>query len=64
LGALVEQFESLAANPMSGRNREDVNPGYCSFPEGSHIIFCTVHEGYTAIIGIRHKSMNVGAILS
>ena len=64
LNALVERFESLANNPMSGRNRDDVHPGYCGFPEGSHVSFYTVHEDYVAIIGIPHKSMDVGAVLS
>ncbi|MEM8817776.1 MAG: type II toxin-antitoxin system RelE/ParE family toxin, partial [Pseudomonadota bacterium] len=39
LAALVERFESLADNPMLGRNRDDMHPGYRSFPEGSHIVF-------------------------
>lgn len=60
---LVGQFESLAVNPTLGRNRDDVHPGYRSFPEGHHIIFYTVHDDYIAIIGIPHKSMDVGAIL-
>ena len=64
LGALIERFESLADNPLSGRERDDVHPGYRSFPEGSHIIFYTVHEDYIAIIGIPHKSMDAGATLS
>lgn len=63
LGALVGRFESLAVNPTLGRNRDDVHPGYRSFPEGHHIIFYTVHDDYIAIIGIPHKSMDVGAIL-
>lgn len=35
-------------------------PGYRSVPEGSHIIFYVVTDEYVDIIGIPHKSMDIG----
>lgn len=60
LRSLNKRFEWLAQNPLAGRERNDVNPGYRSFPEGSHIIFYIVSDEYVDIIGIPHKSMDFG----
>ncbi|MDZ7769216.1 MAG: type II toxin-antitoxin system RelE/ParE family toxin [Woeseiaceae bacterium] len=60
LRSMNSRFEWLAENPFAGRERNDVHPGYRSFPEGSHIIFYVVSDDYVDIIGIPHKSMDVG----
>jgi len=60
LEALIERFEWLAENQMLGRDRSDVHPGYRCFPEGSHIVFYTLDGDFIDIIGIPHKSMDVG----
>ena len=39
LHGLNSRFEWLADNPFAGRERNDIHPGYRSYPEGSHIIF-------------------------
>jgi len=46
--------------PLSGRERNDVHPCYRSFPEGGHLIFYFVSDEYVDIIGIPHKSMDIG----
>jgi toxin ParE1/3/4 len=62
LGALIARFARLAESPMLGRDRADVHPGYRSFPEGSHVVFCMVDGDFINIIGIPHKSMDVGPV--
>ncbi len=60
LRSLNSRFEWLAENPFAGRERNDVHSGYRSFPEGSHIIFYIVSDDHVDIIGIPHKSMDIG----
>ena len=60
LRTLNKRFEWLARNPFAGRERNDVRPGYRSFPEGSHVIFYILNDESVDIIGIPHKSMDIG----
>jgi toxin ParE1/3/4 len=52
-------LEWLAANPDSGKSRDDVKAGYYCFPEGRHLIFYTFADGQVDVIGIPHQSMDV-----
>lgn len=61
LDALVKRFEWLARNPDAGRSRDDVDHGYRSYREGSHLIFYVVEQGVVAIIGVPHGSMDIEA---
>jgi toxin ParE1/3/4 len=54
--ALQERFAWLATNPMLGRSRDEVGPGFRSYLQGSHVIFYEITEGAIAIIGIPHAS--------
>ena len=60
LYGLNSRFEWLADNPFAGRERNDVHPGYRSFAEGSHVIFYIVNDNHVDIIGIPHRSMDIG----
>jgi len=60
LQLLNDRFEWLARNPLAGRERNDVHRGYRSFPEGSHVIFYIVSGDHVDVIGIPHKSMDIG----
>ena len=62
MAAMIQRFAWLAESPMLGRDRSDVHPGYRSFPEGSHVVFYTVDGDFINIIGIPHKSMDVGPV--
>jgi toxin ParE1/3/4 len=57
--ALISRFEWLSENPKIGKRRDDINPGYYSFPEGSHIIFYTLTTYGIDVIGIPHQRMDV-----
>lgn len=63
LQSMIDRFEWLAANPLAGRERDDVHPGYRSFPEGSHVIFYLINDDFVDIIGMPHKSMDIGPAL-
>ena len=60
LGSMTASFQRLAENPLLGRERPDIHPGYRSFPSGSHIVFYIEEGNFINIIGIPHKSMDVG----
>lgn len=60
LRSMNSRFEWLAEHPFAGRERNDVHPGYRSYPEGSHIIFYVITDEYVDIIGVPHKSMDIG----
>jgi toxin ParE1/3/4 len=46
-------------NPQIGKRRDDIKPGYYSFPEGSHIIFYTLTNYGIDITGISHQCMDI-----
>lgn len=56
---IVDRFSWLAKNPLIGKRRDDIKPGYYSFPEGRHIIFYIITKDGIDIIGIPHQSMDV-----
>ena len=58
------RFQWLADSPLAGRERNDVHPGYRSYPEGSHVIFYNINDDLVDIIGIPHKSMDVSAFFT
>lgn len=64
LRQLNDRFEWLAENPLLGRIRDDIHPGYRSFPEGSHVVFYIIQGEHVDVIGIPHKSMDVGPFFS
>lgn len=59
LVALTDRMAWLAADPDLGRARDEIATGYRSFPEGQHLIFYIVFEGYISIIGVPHASMDL-----
>ena len=57
LHALDQRFAWLVDRPHVGKHRPDINQGFYSFPQGSHLIFYLIHENGIDIIGILHKEM-------
>jgi toxin ParE1/3/4 len=57
--ALLSRFDWLSENPLIGKPRTDIKPGYYSFPEGRHVIFYTLTNYGIDIIGIPHQRMDV-----
>lgn len=60
LRSLNKRFDWPTRNPLAGRERNDIHPGYRSIPEGRHIIFSIVNDENADIIGAPHKSMDIG----
>ncbi|MGZ8175904.1 MULTISPECIES: type II toxin-antitoxin system RelE/ParE family toxin [Methylobacter] len=56
---MIGRFSWLAENPLLGKRRDDIKPGYYSFPEGRHVIFYTITENGIDIIGIPHQRMDI-----
>jgi len=59
LDILFGCFDDLAANPQLGRPRDDVKPGYRSFPQGRHVVFYVIEPSGIEIIGIVHQRADV-----
>jgi toxin ParE1/3/4 len=59
LQALAKRFDWLAKYSDKGRHRSDVQEGYFSYPQGSHIIFYLLREDGIGIIGVPHQRMDV-----
>lgn len=56
---IFARLDWLADNPQLGREREDVAPGYRSFPEGRHVIFYLTRGDFIDIIGIPHSARDI-----
>jgi len=61
---LVSRFTWISENPLLGKKRDDVKPGYYCFPEGMHLIFYMITKTGIDIIGIPHQSMDIVTHLS
>lgn len=64
LRRLNDRFHWLALNPHAGRARDDIHPGYRSFPEGQHVVFYILKGDTVAIIGIPHQAMDIGGLFA
>jgi toxin ParE1/3/4 len=52
-------FNRLASSPAIGKRCDDIKPGYCKFPQGSHLIFYSSgSDSIIEIVRILHKSMD------
>ncbi|MBY8824287.1 type II toxin-antitoxin system RelE/ParE family toxin [Sphingomonas colocasiae] len=59
LRGLDARFEWLARQPMLGRSRDEVAPGYRSYPHEAHVIFYLLRDGGIDIIGVPHSAMDI-----
>jgi toxin ParE1/3/4 len=51
---LTQHFAMLGKNPYAGRAREELRPGYRSFPVGQYLILYRVLDEYVAIMHVLH----------
>lgn len=47
-------FNFLAENPYRGKDRSEINQGYRSKIQGSHVVFYIINGDYIEIIGLPH----------
>jgi len=59
LRALDARFEWLAQHPIRGRQRDEIAPGYRSYPHEAHMIFYLIRDGGIDIIGVPHQAMDI-----
>lgn len=64
LRALEKRFEWLAKNPHMGSPRPEIQKGYFSYIQGSHLIFYLKREDGIDIIGIPHQCMDIERLFS
>jgi toxin ParE1/3/4 len=57
--ALLARCEWLAANPLLGKQRDDIKTGYRCFPEGMHLVFYKQTKTGIDVMGFLHQSMDV-----
>lgn len=58
IDAIMNRLQWLAEQPMAGKPRFDIKPGYFCFPEGRHLIFYQQHAECIEVIGILHQNMD------
>jgi toxin ParE1/3/4 len=56
--ALDQALETLGAYPLIGRARDDLVPGYRSFPVERHVIYYYVTEAAVMVVRILHGRMD------
>ncbi len=59
---LTRQFALLADNPYAGRRRDDLRPGYRSFPVREYLIFYRIAEPGVRILRILHGHRDIASL--
>jgi toxin ParE1/3/4 len=59
MAAIREKFSLLLQRPAIGATRNDIAPGYRSYPVGRHLIFYRIEEKSVVILRVLHQRMDV-----
>jgi toxin ParE1/3/4 len=62
IDVLTHYFELLGANPRAGRRRDELRPGYRSFPVGEYLIFYRITEPGVCIMHVLHGRRDIEAL--
>jgi len=54
IGLLMHHFRLLGDVPSAGRSRDEIRPGYRSFPVGEYVIFYRAREPGVHIMHVIH----------
>jgi len=60
---LIHHFRLLGDNPYAGRRREEMRPGYRSFPVGEYLILYRIAAPGIQIMHVAHGRRNFEALL-
>jgi toxin ParE1/3/4 len=60
--AVSKRLQWLAQQPQTDKHRPDIEHGYYCFPQSQHLIFYLIRDNAIDIIGIPHRSMEIGII--
>jgi toxin ParE1/3/4 len=61
---LARYFQMLGDNPHAGRPRDELRPGYRSFPVGEYLILYRLTESSVQILHVVHGRRNIEALFS
>ncbi|RVU35484.1 type II toxin-antitoxin system RelE/ParE family toxin [Rheinheimera riviphila] len=64
LESLDRTLLSLAANPGSGRPRDEIHVGAKSFPSGKHVIFYRISASGIEVARVLHQRMDIQTLFS
>ena len=59
---LTHYFGLLGANPRAGRPRDELRPGYRSFPVGEYLILYRIMEPGVCIMHVVHGRRDIEAL--
>lgn len=57
--AIDRRIRWLAEDPRRGQSRDEIAPGYRSYPQGAHLVFFA--GGEMVVIGVPHQAMDLHA---
>ena len=61
---LTHYFRLLGDNPHAGRPRDELRPGYRSFPVGEHLIFYRIADPGIQILHVVHGRRDLERLLA
>ena len=59
---LTHHFELLGENPRAGRRRDELRPGYRSFPVGDYLILYRITDSGICIMHVVHARRDLEAL--
>ncbi|MBB6142147.1 toxin ParE1/3/4 [Silvibacterium bohemicum] len=61
--SITDRFLAIVHSPGIGRSRDDLQPGYRSFPVGQYVIFYRSDDDRVEILHILHSKRDLGSLL-
>jgi toxin ParE1/3/4 len=59
---ITQHFQLLGRNPYAGKSRDDLRPGYRSFPVGQYVVFYRLAEPGIQIMRVLHGKRDLDAL--
>jgi toxin ParE1/3/4 len=59
---ITQRFKLLGENPYAGRSRDELRPGYRSFPVGQYVVFYRLSESRVQIMHVLHAKRDFEAL--
>jgi toxin ParE1/3/4 len=59
---ITQRFKLLGENPYAGRSRDELRPGYRSFPVGHYVVFYRLSESRVQIMHVLHGKRDLEAL--
>ncbi len=56
---IINEFESIVANPLSGKSIDHIKEGYRSSQVKSHLVFYRIMDNTIEIVRILHQRMDI-----